>query len=62
VFGFAFVWHIWWLVGVGFLGMIGSWIVYSFERNKDYYVQVDQVEALENAHLDAVEKYTASQK
>lgn len=27
VFGFAMIWHIWWLAIVGFAGMIISWIV-----------------------------------
>jgi cytochrome o ubiquinol oxidase subunit 1 len=51
VMGFAMVWHIWWLAIVGFVGIFGSLIVYSFERNKDYYVQPDEIEALESAHL-----------
>ena len=54
IMGFAFVWHIWWMVVVGFLGMIVSWIVYSFQRNKDYYVEVSEVEAIEGPHLDKV--------
>jgi cytochrome o ubiquinol oxidase subunit 1 len=57
IMGFAFVWHIWWMAAFGFLGMIGSWIVYSFERNKDYYVPVDQVEEIEAKHLDAVRQH-----
>lgn len=54
VFGFAFVWHIWWMVIVGFVGMIGAWIAYSFDRNKDYYVPVSEVEAIETPHLERV--------
>ncbi|HAS6348474.1 TPA: cytochrome o ubiquinol oxidase subunit I [Vibrio vulnificus] len=55
VFGFAFVWHIWWMVGLGFVGMIGAWIAYSFERNKDYYVQIDEIEAIEGPYLARVQ-------
>jgi len=47
VMGFAMVWHVWWLAILGTLGMIGSWIVYAFEKNKDYYVEVSEVEAIE---------------
>jgi cytochrome o ubiquinol oxidase subunit 1 len=61
VMGFAFVWHIWWMVAVGFIGMIGSWIVYSFERGKDYYVPVEQVEEIESAHFAAIDKHNAAQ-
>ncbi|NQZ33111.1 MAG: cytochrome o ubiquinol oxidase subunit I [Oceanospirillaceae bacterium] len=49
--GFAMVWHIWWMAIVGFVGIFASLIIYSFERDKDYYVQVDVIEPLEEAHL-----------
>ncbi|MEC6881889.1 cytochrome o ubiquinol oxidase subunit I [Photobacterium piscicola] len=51
MFGFAFIWHIWWMVIAGTVGMIASWIVYSFQRSKDYYVEVSEVEAMERKHL-----------
>ena len=52
--GFAFVWHIWWMVIASGVGILASWIAYSFERNKDYYVEVAEVEAIERAHLARV--------
>ncbi len=54
IMGFAFVWHIWWMVILGVAGIFGSLVVYSFERNKDYYVPVDQIEPIEHAHLATV--------
>lgn len=48
VFGFVMIWYIWWLVIVGFVGMIISWIVKSFDEDVDYYVLVLEVEKLEN--------------
>ena len=59
-FGFAFVWHVWWLVIVSFVGMIGAWIAYSFDRHKDYYVEVSEIESIEAAHLQRV--YDANPK
>lgn len=56
VFGFAFVWHIWWLVIASSIGMVGSWIAYSFQRSKDYFVEVSEVNAIEGEHLAAVER------
>ncbi len=50
VFGFAMIWHIWWLATVTTVGMLGAWISYSFVRIKDYYVPVEQVEMIEQAH------------
>jgi len=54
--GFAMVWHIWWMAILGFAGIMGSWIVYAFERNKDYYVEVEEIEAIENAHYERMER------
>jgi cytochrome o ubiquinol oxidase subunit 1 len=54
VMGFAMVWHIWWMAIFGTAGMIVSWIIYAFDKNKDYYVEVAQVEEIENRHFDRV--------
>ncbi|MFT8210679.1 MAG: cytochrome o ubiquinol oxidase subunit I [Symbiopectobacterium sp.] len=56
VFGFAMIWHIWWMVIVGFVGMIATWIVHSFNRDVDYYVPVKQIEEIENQHFDNISK------
>ena len=54
LFGFAFIWHIWWLVVAAFAAIIGAWITYSFQRSKDYYVEISEVETIENAHLQQI--------
>ncbi|WP_074013266.1 cytochrome o ubiquinol oxidase subunit I [Candidatus Sodalis sp. SoCistrobi] len=54
VFGFALIWHIWWLAVVGFAGMIVTWIVHSFNEDVDYYVPVEEVERIENRHFDQI--------
>lgn len=56
LFGFALVWHIWWLVIVSFLGMIVFWFARSFSKNKDYYVTVDEVSKIEGNHYDKVDQ------
>lgn len=50
VFGFAMIWHIWWMAIVGFVGMIVTWIAKSFDEDVDYYVPVDEIERIENQH------------
>ncbi|TPE53322.1 cytochrome o ubiquinol oxidase subunit I [Maribrevibacterium harenarium] len=55
-FGFAFVWHIWWLVAASFVGLIVAFIARSYASGKDYYVQPDEVARIENEHLDNVAK------
>ncbi|CAM3937151.1 MULTISPECIES: cytochrome o ubiquinol oxidase subunit I [Aeromonas] len=56
VFGFAMIWHIWWMAIAGFVGMIATWIVHSFNEDVDYYVQVDEIERIEGQHFDNINK------
>jgi cytochrome o ubiquinol oxidase subunit 1 len=56
VFGFAMIWHIWWMAIVGFAGIVVTWIIKSFDEDVDYYVPVAEVEKLENQHFDEINK------
>jgi cytochrome o ubiquinol oxidase subunit 1 len=56
LFGFAAIWHIWWLMGLSFVAMIVSWIVKSFDEDVDYYVPVKEIEAIENQHFKDISK------
>ncbi|MEI4951869.1 cytochrome o ubiquinol oxidase subunit I [Aeromonas caviae] len=56
VFGFAMIWHIWWMAIAGFIGMIVTWIIHSFNDDVDYYVQVDEIERIEGQHFDNINK------
>ncbi|MDE2420060.1 MAG: cytochrome o ubiquinol oxidase subunit I [Gammaproteobacteria bacterium] len=52
-FGFALIWHIWWLVAVGLVGMVVCVIVRSYDNDTDYYVPAAEVERIENLHIQA---------
>ncbi|MGS3174694.1 cytochrome o ubiquinol oxidase subunit I [Aeromonas sanarellii] len=56
LFGFAMIWHIWWMAIAGFIGMIATWIIHSFNDDVDYYVQVDEIERIEGQHFDNINK------
>ena len=56
VMGFALVWHIWWLAIVGFVGMVATYILHTFNDDVDYYVPVEVVAATEKQHLDNLRK------
>ncbi|ANF59396.1 cytochrome o ubiquinol oxidase subunit I [Halotalea alkalilenta] len=56
VMGFALVWHIWWMVIVGFLGMVITFIARTFNYDIDYYVPAEEVEQTENQHFKNLEK------
>ncbi|MBU2954374.1 cytochrome o ubiquinol oxidase subunit I [Marinobacter sp. F3R08] len=50
VLGFALVWHIWWLAGVGAFGIFAAFIARIFNDNTDYYVPADEVKRIETEH------------
>jgi cytochrome o ubiquinol oxidase subunit 1 len=47
VFGFAMIWHIWWLALVTFIGSIAMGIAHTFNYDRDYYVPADEVAKIE---------------
>ncbi|MFW2851660.1 cytochrome o ubiquinol oxidase subunit I [Sphingomonas sp. TX0543] len=49
--GFGMIWHIWWLAGLGMLGVIGYAIFHSFNYDRDYYIPASEVAATETARL-----------
>ncbi|WP_299491599.1 cytochrome o ubiquinol oxidase subunit I [uncultured Shewanella sp.] len=54
VFGFAMIWHIWWLAGLGLFGMFVSLIQRCFETDVDYYIPAAEVEATEKLRVHNV--------
>ncbi len=59
VMGLALIWYIWWLAAISFIGIIVCWIMYSFDRNKDFYVEVDEIQADEDAYWKNLEKQSS---
>ena len=47
VFGFAMVWHIFWLAGLSLIGMFVSLIARLYNRDTEYYVTAKEVEQIE---------------
>jgi len=45
--GFGFIWHITWLIILGFIGMLGGVLYRSFDYDIDYYVPASEVERIE---------------
>ncbi|MBP9763799.1 MAG: cytochrome o ubiquinol oxidase subunit I [Gammaproteobacteria bacterium] len=53
IFGFAFIWDITWLIFVGFIGMLVTVLVRSFDYDIDYYVKASEVEKTEKLISDS---------
>lgn len=47
VFGFAMVWHIWWLAIVSLVAIMVVTIAHTFNYNRDFYIPAEEVAAVE---------------
>ena len=47
--GFALIWHIWWLVGLGFVALIGGAIFHTFNYKRDFDIPAETVAETEAA-------------
>lgn len=45
--GFALIWHMWLLAGVGLLALLGATIVHTFNYDRDYHIPAEEVAAVE---------------
>jgi cytochrome o ubiquinol oxidase subunit 1 len=50
VTGFALIWHIWWMAGVGLLGAFAAFLVFAFRGEEEVEVPVEQIVKFERAH------------
>ncbi|WP_428492272.1 cytochrome o ubiquinol oxidase subunit I [Rhodopila sp.] len=48
--GFALIWHIWWLVGVGLLGAFATFVVFAWRDQDEYVISADQVARIDRAN------------
>ncbi|MFP6560562.1 cytochrome o ubiquinol oxidase subunit I [Paraburkholderia sp. B3] len=62
VLGFAGIWHIWWLMIVGFVGILATIIGYSFQKNEGYYIPAAKVRADEEERNRALVKAFAGKQ
>ncbi|MFV0276700.1 MAG: cytochrome o ubiquinol oxidase subunit I [Parahaliea sp.] len=54
VFGFAMIWHIWWLAGLSFGSLLLAAIAHTFNYKRDYYIPADEVGAVENHRVEVL--------
>jgi cytochrome o ubiquinol oxidase subunit 1 len=49
MFGFAIIWHIWWLAVLGFIGVITTIVIRSTDVDPEYTITAAQVKKMEAA-------------
>ena len=51
--GFALIWHIWWLVGLAFVGAWGTFVVFAWRDRHDEVIPAETVARLDRANRSA---------
>jgi cytochrome o ubiquinol oxidase subunit 1 len=57
VVGFALIWQMWLLAGIGFVAMMAAIIIHTFNYKRDYYIPADEVARTENARTRLLESH-----
>ena len=58
IFGFGIVWHIYWMIALGLLGIFATAMARTFNTKLDYYLHSDDIIAFERLRS----QQTASQR
>ena len=53
VTGFALIWHIWWLVGLGLVGAYATFVAFAWRDREETHLSADEVEHIDHAHRQA---------
>jgi cytochrome o ubiquinol oxidase subunit 1 len=57
VVGFALIWQMWLVAGMGFVAMLAAIIIHTFNYQRDYYISAEQVSRTENERTRLLESY-----
>ncbi len=50
VMGFALIWHIWWMVGVGILGAFATFVVFAWRDRSEYVIPAAEVRRIDQEY------------
>jgi cytochrome o ubiquinol oxidase subunit 1 len=53
VLGFALIWHIWWMVGLGLLGAFATFVVFAWRDQTEDRIPAATVARIDRAHREA---------
>ena len=53
VLGFALIWHIWWMVGLGLLGAFATFVVFAWRNRSEYMIPAEEVARIDRANRSA---------
>jgi cytochrome o ubiquinol oxidase subunit 1 len=62
--GFSLIWHIWWLVGVAFVGAYATFVVFAWRDTVEYIIPAEEVARIDRANrsarMQAIERLQAT--
>jgi cytochrome o ubiquinol oxidase subunit I len=50
VTGFALIWHIWWMAGLGLVGAFVTLLVFAFRDEEEIEISTEQIALFERRH------------
>jgi cytochrome o ubiquinol oxidase subunit I len=53
IMGFSLIWHIWWLVIVGFVGAFATFVVFAWRDRTEYFIPAEEVARIDRANRAA---------
>ncbi len=53
VMGFALIWHIWWMVGLGAVGAFATFVVFAWRDHDEYVIPAADVARIDRANIEA---------
>jgi cytochrome o ubiquinol oxidase subunit 1 len=51
--GFALIWHIWWLLGVGFVGAYAAFVIFAWRDVPEYVISAEEVARIDRSNRAA---------
>jgi cytochrome o ubiquinol oxidase subunit 1 len=55
--GFALIWQMWLVAGIGFIAVLAAIITHTFNYKRDYYIPADEVVRTEDARTRMLESH-----
>jgi cytochrome o ubiquinol oxidase subunit 1 len=52
VTGFALIWHIWWMVILGIIGAVATFVVFAWRDHDEYVIPAADVAAIDRVNLE----------
>jgi len=51
--GFALIWHIWWMVALGFVGAYATFVIFAWRDEDEYEIPAEEVARVDRARREA---------